>query len=356
MAFTAVAVGSLLVAAGSAAYSAWKNGEISDEQFEKTKEALRKYQDSLQAPPGTAPKFTPEEFASIQQFSPQIAQHVEEKSPEMLTEAKSGAAIRAQNEGLQDLRSRVMSGKDVIADAQQEEALFNADAQAKGRREQILQSMSNRGLSGSGQDILAQLGSSQQAQVNARQQSLDAAKQAEGRRMEALGQMTNLAGNIRGQNRQTEANNADIMNSYNQRLAAGQNAHNQYAAGVNNAAQQYNIGNKTQVDQANVNQRNQANYGNQMRQFNQEQAVRDFNNDKAAKILGAETKTSQMAAEGAKQNVGNWTGVATGIASGVGQVAAGMNANEQRQLDRDAYGGKTRLALEEDPILKNARR
>lgn len=339
MAFTAIAVGSLVVSAAAAAYSAYQQGEISEQELNNTKEALKKYQDSLVAPPGEAPKYTPEEFQQIQKFSPKIAQYVQEKAPETLSEAGSQAAISAQNQGLQDLRARVNSGRDVIAEAQQEEALFNADAQAKGRRENLIRSMANRGLSGSGQDILAQLDSSQNAQVNARQQSLDAAKQAEARRMDALGQMTNLAGNIRTQNLNTERTNADIMNSYNQRLASGQNNFNQYEAGAQNAAQQYNIGNEARINEANVNQRNQANYGNQMRQFNQEQAVRDFQNDKAAKILGGETKTSQMAAQGARQNVGNWTGVATGAASGAAQVAGGIHADQQNELNRQAMSG-----------------
>ena len=364
MAFTVAAIGGVAVVNTVAtAISAHEQGKISDRLYEDTINGIKKYQDSLEAPPGTAPKFTPEEFAAIQKFSPQIAQHVQEKSPEMLTEAKSGAAIRAQNEGLQDLRSRVMSGKDVISDAQQEEALFNADAQAKGRREQILQSLANRGLSGSGQDILAQNASSQQAQVNARQQSLDAAKGAEARRMEALGQMTNLASNIRGQNRQTEATNADIMNSYNQRLAAGQNAYNQYAANTNNAAQQFNIGNDAQVSHMNTNLRNAAGRDNMIRSEDAKRELRDFKNNTARDVLAASTHTAGMAANNARQNVGNWTGVVTGAASGAGQVAAGMHADERNDLNRQAMTRTDKYSPtmsayddpnENDPILKNS--
>lgn len=332
----AIIAGAAAVTMLSSAYAAYKTGKISKEQLGAAKTAAKKYEDSLEAPPGTAPAFTPEEFAQIQKYAPEIPQYIQETQPQMITEAGSQTEIRAQKEGLSDLRSRVMSGKDVISDAQQEEALFNADAQAKGRREQLLQSLASRGLSGSGQDILAQVDSSQQAQQNARQQSLDAAKGAEQRRVNALGQMTTLASNVRGQNRQTEQTNVDIMNSYNQRLASGQNQYNQNVANTNNTAQRMNIENEAQINGQNVNLRNASGLRNMQAQVQAKDDVRNFNNRKAETIFNNARGVNQIATDGARNNVANWTGVVNAGASGAAQVGAGMMANEQSELNRQA--------------------
>ena len=342
MAITGVLVGAAVIGLAAGAYSAWKQGEINDEQYAAAKAAAKKYEESLEAPPGTAPKFTPEEYAQVQQYAPKLAQHIQETRPEMMSEGNSQSEIRAQREGLDAFRNRAMTGKDVISDAQQEEALFSADAQAKGRREQTLHDLANRGLSGSGQDLFSQQVGSQQAQVNARQQSLDAAKQAEGRRMDALGQMTNLATNVRGQNRQTEQVNADIMNSYNQRLSSGQNQYNNHTAQIQNNAQEFNIQNNSRINSANTGLRNDTNKTNMMNQYRAEQDLRDFNNNRALNVANISNKLAANNQDNqSKQNAMINNTVQSGVAAG-GQIASGYQAGQERAADRATYGGRTK--------------
>lgn len=318
----------------SAAYSEYQRGEISREEFNKRKALAKRLEDGLRAPSGQAKPFTPEEYADIQKYAPQIATFVQENRPSLIKEAVSQKEIRTQQEGLDALRSRASSGRDVIADAQREEALFEADARAKGRREQILRDMANRGLSGSGQDILAQLQGSQDAAVGARQASLDAVKQAEARRLSALGDMTNLAGSIRGQNRQVEQTNVDIMNSYNQRLANAQNLYNQSTANTQNDAQKFNIANQARVSMGNTDLRNNAEQNNLTRQEQAQKDLLDFENDKLKSIVNTEAGIAAAQGQAARDRVAGTNQLIQSGLSGASQVYSGYKADQVRAAER----------------------
>ena len=203
-----------------------------------------------------------------------------------MTDSASQPEKRMQREALNRYSNLSQTGTDVIADAQREEALFDAGAQDKARRNQIVQNMANRGLGGSGQDLLAQMQSSQDAAVNARSASLDAVKQAEMRRLGALDKMANMAGSVRSQNSQVEQTNANIMNSFNQRLASSKNLYNQNAAQTQNDAQKFNIGNEQQTRNANTGLRNQTNFTNMTRQERAAEALREYQVAIRSRIYG----------------------------------------------------------------------
>lgn len=312
----------------SAAYSEYKQGKISKQELDKRKALAEKLEQGLRAPPGTAEPFTPEEYAQIQQYSPQIATFVQENRPTMVKEAGSQKEKRIQQEALDAIRARAQSGKDVIADAQREEALFEADARAKGRREEILRNMAARGLSGSGQDLLAQMQGSQDAAVGARQASLDAAKQAEARRLSALTQMGDMASSLRGQNRQVEQTNVDIMNSFNQRLANAQNLYNQNVANTRNEAQRFNIGNQARVNMANTELRNRTGLDNLTRREAAERELRDFENQKLRDIVNVQSGLAATQGQADRDRVaGRDQLIQSGVSAG-SQVYSGYKADQ----------------------------
>jgi hypothetical protein len=194
---------------------------------------------------------------------------------------------------------------------------------------------------------------SQDAAVGARQASLDAVKQAEARRLGALGDMTNLASNIRGQNRQVEQTNVDIMNSFNQRLANAQNLYNQGVANTQNQAQQFNIGNQARVNMGNTDLRNQARLSNLTRQERAQQDLLDFENQKLRDVTNmqgglaaAQGQAARDATAGRDQLVQSGIGGASQVYSGykadqsasaAAEVAQQQRAEdlEQKRLDRE---------------------
>lgn len=344
----------MAVTAAASAYAAYKKGQISKEEYERLKALGDSARAKMEAPPGTAEPITLEEYAFAQKYNPQLATFVEENRPELVTEAKSQFEISKQREGLNEYSNRAKTGTDVIADAQREEALFEADARDKSRRESILRDMSNRGLSGSGTDLLAQVASSQNAAVGARQASLDATKQAEARRLQALGDMTGLASQVRSQNMQVEQNNANVMNSFNARLANAKNLYNQQVANTQNAAQVANIQNDMAVQNANTGIRNQNRMMDVTRREQAEQQLRDYKNSMAAGDLSQASRLSAMKAGADREFAQDVAQGATGTASaglatysamkaptkapaaGVTNNYYGQAPGEQSQLDLDS--------------------
>lgn len=336
------------VTALAGAYAAYKKGEISKEDYENRKRIAEEIQGKLKAPPGTAVEFTPEEYAYAQQYVPQIAQHIQEKQPQIVTESGSQFEKRMQRDALAKYSNLANTGQDNVADAQREEALFEADSRDKSRRAMILRDMANRGLSGSGMDLLGQQQSSQDAAVGARQASLDAVKQAEVRRLAALGSQANLAGQVRGQNTQVEQTNAQIMNSFNQRLANSKNLYNQQVANTNNDAQRFNIGNKQQVDMANTGLRNQANMNNITRQENAQQRLLDFQNASATGNLERLSELSKDKAAMDREQLGDYFQTGTGaVSAGMGAYSAGR---QSEATERAAAQKDRELDLEEQKI------
>ena len=335
-------VAAMAVTALAGAYVAYKKGQISKEQLAKMEEHAKNMEAKMIAPSGTAEAFTPEEYEFAQKYNPQIATYVQENRPELVTDSASQPERRMQRDALNRYANLSQSGTDVIADAQREEALFDAGAQDKARRNQIVQNMANRGLGGSGQDMLAQMQSSQDSAVNARSASLDAVKQAEARRLGALDKMAGLAGNVRGQNFQVEQNNANVMNAFNQRLSSSKNQYNQNAADTQNRAQQFNIENEQRVNAANTGLRNQSNLSNLTREEDAKQRLLDFQNNMATGNYDRAADLNAMKSRNDREGVADKAQVLTSTA------AAGANAySSERTAD-----AADRAANQRDEDLK----
>jgi hypothetical protein len=90
--------------------------------------------------------------------------------------------------------------------------------QERGQRESILQNMAQRGMSGSGQELAAQLQSSQAASQLASQQGMQQAAQAQRARVDALSNLSNMATGIESTDFQRQAQKAqaqDVINQFN---------------------------------------------------------------------------------------------------------------------------------------------
>ena len=137
--------------------------------------------------------------------------------------------------------------------------------QERGQRESILQNMAQRGISGSGQELAAQLQSSQAASQQASTQGMQQAAQAQRARMQALSSLSEMAGGIEQTDFQREAQKQeaqDIINRFN--------VQNRNVAGLRDLDLQQSLRNefereKTRVGQANVDLENQERLQNQIK-------------------------------------------------------------------------------------------
>lgn len=235
-------------------------GRINRETLERLTNLADRYQQEMMGnlPPGTIDPLELEEFkTTIQKYVPEVYKFTPEKTPQQITEASVSGEKQAQKQALQQYGRLAQAGYDPIAAAQQEAALSAAASQASVARQSALREAAQRGMAGTGLESLAGMGAAEQAGMEGRQAALGAQAEAGQRRLQALGQYANLAGQMRQQGTATEQANVGIMNAFNERMARNLNQYNQYVAELQNQAQQQNRSEQLQREQMNWAIRNQ---------------------------------------------------------------------------------------------------
>lgn len=137
--------------------------------------------------------------------------------------------------------------------------------QERGQRESILQNMAQRGISGSGQELAAQLQGSQAASQQASTQGMQQAAQAQRARMQALSSLSEMSGGIEQTDFQREAQRQEAQDAINRF-----NTQNRNIAGLRDLDLQQSLRNelereKTRVGQANVDLENQERLQNKVK-------------------------------------------------------------------------------------------
>jgi len=156
---------------------------------------------------------TPEALAYLGNFTPEELQATGLPAG-VINQAMRTKQLQALG-GVEELSQTGLSAIDraALSEIQNEIAM-----QERGQRESILQNMAQRGLSGSGQELAAQLQSSQAASQLASQQGLQQAAQAQQARVNALSNLSNMATGIESTDFQRQAQKAqaqDVINQFN---------------------------------------------------------------------------------------------------------------------------------------------
>jgi hypothetical protein len=258
--------------------------------------AVKKLQDNWQTPSYDQSPLSLQEYKVLQDYIPSVAQFAEEKTPQMITEAKSQQEIGLQKEALSRYQ-QLSTGDDEIAKAQTDLATQQAASALASQRKNILREYASRGLGGTGQELLSQIQASDSQEQQARQEGLQAAIAQRQRQMDALRNMTTLASQVRGQNTQTEQANIDAINQFNQRAAMRKQTYDQYVAGLKNEAQLKNIAAKQTAADANIQQANQQAIANRARQDAIARETAENKNDLLKTTVGLETGSAQTQAD-----------------------------------------------------------
>lgn len=322
-----LAIGAGLVSFGINAYAAYKKGEISEAEYRRAMQASQELESKLKSlrPDDSWENINPELLSEAAKFSPDIAAFVQENAPELIQEAGSATEKRVQREALQKYAAMSESGRDVISEAQREQALFESDARAKQRQRALMDALRRQGQLGSGAALQAQLSQEQAEAVNARQAALQGVQEAEMRRRQALGQAANLAGQIRGQNLNVESANVGTMNAYNQRLANAKNMYNQYASNVRNQAQMINQQRELERERYNLGLRNQYAMFNRTQQEAARERARQYDVDRVNRMYDIREGAERNRSAGQMQKIGDYaTAINTGIGTGMGVYSMGM--------------------------------
>lgn len=129
-----------------------------------------------------------------------------------------GAQLQAL-EGFQDIVSQ--GGLTDVDRARIAEIQMQMDQREKAQRDALMQQMAQRGISGGGQEIAAQMLNQQQAAQTASLAGMQQAANAQMARERALGQLGGLGTQVRGQEYDIAANRAraqDAINQFNTQL------------------------------------------------------------------------------------------------------------------------------------------
>jgi hypothetical protein len=341
------------------------------------------------APKWDMKKLEPRELKLMEKFTPQIAPMVYEENPTLIKKSedmKMGAA--AEKKALRRFMDVGEGDFDPIYQQRVKEARDRAQAEAQSRSDSITQDFARRGIGGSGMELAAKMGGASQAMDRNAQMGMQAEAQAYQNQMQALAQGAQLGGQIQDRDISLQGRNASIINDFNQRMSKRHQQWNQMRADQLNAADLRNIQEAQRISDQNTMTQNQYDQRHQSRmddialknyqakvdemnrqdalskwRYNaegQERAYRDqanimsakwrqdekrygndmqtqiYNNQlaKAAGKAGISGQMSQMDMQGARDR----NSAIQGLANMGMMYAMNQDANQQRQLDRDAYG------------------
>lgn len=228
-------------------------------QYHEQVLAQPKYSDPQQAPAFDTSKLTPEDLKLVGKYTPEIAPYIAETNPQLIQRSAEAMQGRdAQRKALERYMQMGETGDDAISAQDAFMARQQAGADTRARQQALEQSFARRGQLGSGMQFAGQL---QAAQAAGNQQALaqmQAASDAQRRRLQALASGASLGGQIYGQEMDLASQNAAIINDFNRRMASNRQAYENQRVGSLNDAQRFNLGMEQELANANVRQRNQA--------------------------------------------------------------------------------------------------
>ena len=252
---------------------------------------------------------TPEALAYLGNFTP------EELQATGLPAGVINQAMRnKQLQALGGVEQLSQTGLSAIDRAALSEIQNQIATQEKGQRESILQNMAQRGLSGSGQELAAQLQSSQAASQLASTQGMQQAAQAQQARVNALNNLANLSSGIEQTDFERQAQKAqaqDVINQFN--------VQNRNTAGLRNLQTQQDLANmnvqeRNRIAQANADLMNKQIMQNKVnRPLAQYGLQTDYTSALSQGIGGVgQTQTQQQLANQQAMSQGLGTGLTVG--------------------------------------------
>jgi len=205
----------------------------------------------------------------------------------------------------------------------------------RGRREAILQNAAQRGMGGSGMELLAQLDSSQAATDRQAQEGLDVAGMAQDRALQAMMQGGNLAGNIRGQDHGEDSQRAAAMDAISKFNAGTTTSNNQFNTSGAYGAQQDTATNTLNTQKTNADFKQASNAINTQGRQEVANNSADIKNDEAR----ANTITIPQ------QNFQNATGISDKAALTEKEAADARQRKRDRENASSAQAAQAGVAI-----------
>lgn len=214
-------------------------------------EALKQFRE-LYAPSIDEQKLNYGNYSYGGDFEPEREGLVELGNTEMDGISLDPATRDAQMAALEQLIGYSQNPEATAMDrAQMAGVLSEANRSARGQRDAVMQNMKQRGLAGSGMELVAQMQANQAASDQANQQGMNLAATAQQRALDALYGSANLGGQIRSQDydqKKDRAKAQDAINAFNAQNRQGVMSRN---TGINNQASLRNLDSRQQINNSN---------------------------------------------------------------------------------------------------------
>lgn len=212
-------------------------------------------------------KFTPETYKVVGQYAPQLAPLIREADPTVVKNTAEGKEGRqAQLDALKKMKMVANGGADPLLSGALDEAANRSQIESQSREGSILQDFARRGMMGSGQELAAKLASQQGAMTESANASRQAAIESYKNRLQALRDSSSLGGEISRDEFNQQSRNADIINSFNQRLSANAQDNANRNTGIINDALKSNWANEQDVANKNTASKNEYDWKGKLRE------------------------------------------------------------------------------------------
>jgi hypothetical protein len=245
-----------------------RDAKAKEAEAKREAERVRELWNGLETP--EFGNYTPEEFEWLGDYDPALVnagkdveyKDVDARLADIATADRSAMNDISMDPRLRDTQLGSLSAlDDIVAEggltASDRAALNQIQSEVgqadRGRREAVMQNMAQRGMSGSGMELLAMLDSGQAATDRANQSGLDIAGMAQQRALDAMLKSGSLAGDIRGQDFGEQADIAAANDAIAKFNAQNLNQGNQFNTNAQNQMTQFNAGNTLQNAQFNKN-------------------------------------------------------------------------------------------------------
>ena len=342
-------VAPLIIAAGVSAAAtlvsslvSWSESKDAQSASDAERSKVQALIDKIQSPNFDMSKITPQEYKIVGTYTPEAIPTIEEQYPEIIQKTKDMQEGRsAQMEAIRYMREIASSGKDPIAEMDRIKGARQAAQEANTQSANIQSQMQRRGIG----DSALQLGLQQQAAGDAGYQTAmsgeEAARDALNRRMSASQNSANIGGQVFSADEQQEAQNAAIINDFNQRMSARRQQLAELNTNNSNQAQQTNLDNAQKISNSNITAQNNAAVYNQTTANDLKQRQYTNNINKVAVASGQAQSNIAGINENAKANQNLYTGLG-GVVSTTAN-AAGQYYGSQRQPDESLEDYKIRM-------------
>jgi len=282
-------------------------------------------------PPDLSKEIIYQQFAQAGVLTPELEQEIEMQSSKMGELKERAPELRDQQmQALQLISQRGKAGLTPEDRAALNKVRQEVQRDVEAKRQQVLQNFAARGQGGSGNELIASLQASQAGADQASEQGDRIAAQASMNALQALGQSSNLAGQIREQDYGVDAARAAAMDELSRFNIENSRGVQQRNISARNQAQAANLGEKQRIQDANIQMANTEKLRQQeaKRQYWQDQL--DLAQAKANARTGGNTVLARQAS--------NYGGLMAGIgqaASGLASAYAQNQTNQQNQANLD---------------------